>query len=107
MFSVPRPQIVPSAAPTEVLRAAEEVLEVGDGKAAKKNTATPQKLRALATRPLKPTGQPKSLEGLDHFASGLFLGGGLVLAVVLPAVGWTSYVLGKGAFGYLSRLRRN
>jgi len=100
MLSLPRPQYVASPAPAEVLRATEELLD-GAGKG-----VTPQKLRALATRPLKPMGQRKSLETLDFFASGLFTSGGLILAVALPAIGWTSYVLGKGAFGYLGRLRR-
>lgn len=105
MFSVPRPQFVATPAKTDVLRAAEELLDGGKAKPGK-SASSSQKLRVLATRPLKPTGQPKTLEALDFFASGLFLGGGIFLAVALPAIGWTSYVLGRGAFGYLGRLKR-
>ncbi|KAK0643005.1 Aldehyde/histidinol dehydrogenase [Cercophora newfieldiana] len=105
MFSLPRPQFVAPPAQTDVLRTAEALLDVGKAKSGK-GAASSQKLRTLATRPLKPTGQPKTLETLDFFASGLLLGGGLFLAVALPAIGWTSYVLGRGAFGYLGRLKR-
>ncbi|KAK1754701.1 hypothetical protein QBC47DRAFT_384714 [Echria macrotheca] len=70
-------------------------------------TKPKERRRKAALGPLRPTGQPKTLEGLDHFAGALFLGGGLVLAVVVPLVGWTSYVAGKAAVGYFSsRLRR-
>ncbi|KAK4444446.1 Aldehyde/histidinol dehydrogenase [Podospora aff. communis PSN243] len=97
MFSLPRPQYFVSPAPTDVVRVAEDLLG-GKG-------AASQKLRALATRPLKPTGQPKTLETLDFFASGLFLSGGLFLALVLPTIGSASYVLAKGASGYFGRLK--
>ena len=105
MFTLPRPQFVPPATSSQdkVSHAVNELLHPAD-KTSKK--VSPKSTRALATRPLKPTGQPKSLEGTDHFLSGLLVGGGILLAVVVPAVGWTSYVLGKGAWGYLGKWRR-
>ncbi|KAK5657297.1 hypothetical protein OQA88_3359 [Cercophora sp. LCS_1] len=105
MFTVPRPQFVPSPAPIEAARLVDELL-AKDAITGKKKGALNQKIKAFASRPLKPSGQVKSLEELDFFGSGLFLGGGIVLAVVLPALGWTSYVLGKGALGYLGKWRR-
>lgn len=105
MFTLPRPQFVPPATSSQdkLTHAVDELLHLGD-KPSKK--VSPKSVRALATRPLKPTGQPKTLEGIDHFLSGLLVGGGILLAVVVPAVGWTSYVLGKRVWGYLGRFRR-
>ncbi|KAK0741126.1 hypothetical protein B0T18DRAFT_472524 [Schizothecium vesticola] len=93
MFTEPRPQFVPpTAPPTATLRAVEEVLELkvkGGGA-----PANLQKLRTLAAKPLRPTGQPETLVGLDYFLSGLLVGTGVVVAGVVTGV-----VLGRRAWG--------
>ncbi|KAK0613362.1 Aldehyde/histidinol dehydrogenase [Immersiella caudata] len=103
IFSLPRPQYAVAPASTDLLRVAEDLLD--GGKVVSEKGAASQKLRALATRPLKPTGQPKTLATLDFFASGFFLSSGLFLTLVLPTIGWTSYILAKGASGYFGRLK--
>lgn len=97
MFTEPRPQFVaPAAPPTATLRAVEEVLEPK----AKGGRGAPnlQKLRALAAKPLRPTGQPKTLVGLDFFLSGLLIGTGVVVAGVVTGV-----VYGRRAWGVWAR----
>jgi len=84
MFTEPRPQFVPpTVPPTATIAMVDDVL--GDGQKTKKG-GNLQKLRALATRPLKPTGQPKTLVGMEHFFSGLLLGAGVVVATVVTGV---------------------
>lgn len=96
MFSVPRPQFVES--PSETFKKAEQLL------AGSKGVST-SSLRSLAVKPLAPTGQPKN-EMTGFFESGFFLGAGIALTAILPALGWTSYVVGRKGFEYIGRFRR-
>lgn len=100
MFTEPRPQFVPPTAPppTATLRAVEEVLEVPKAKGGRGGALNLQKLRTLAAKPLRPTGQPKTLVGLDFFLSGLLVGTGVVVAGVVTGV-----VYGRRAWGFWGR----
>ncbi|KAK3378388.1 Aldehyde/histidinol dehydrogenase [Podospora didyma] len=88
MFSVPRPQLI-DPVPEPLERLPKSAIRV----------------RALGTLPLRTTEQPGREMG-DFFLSGLFLGAGFALTVVLPVVGWTSYVLGSKGLRFVMRMRR-
>jgi hypothetical protein len=78
MFSVPRPQIV------------------------SKEPEIPNKvdvLRELATKKLKETGQ-KPGYAVGFFEQGIFIGLGVTALVVLPAVGWGMWTVGRQAWKY-------
>ncbi|KAK0719812.1 hypothetical protein B0H67DRAFT_643125 [Lasiosphaeris hirsuta] len=114
MFSVSRPQFVATRSlPKDALQTVETLLDAESAPAStrrfgKRSPApTIQKVRALAMRPLKPTGQVKSMHKTDFFLSGLLIGGGAMLGVVVPVLGWSTWVLGRGLVGYVARLKRN
>jgi hypothetical protein len=95
MFSVARPQFTePLPAP---FRAAEELLAGTKG-------VTAASVRALAVRPLKPTGQPSN-ERIGFFETGMFIGAGITLSVVLPILGYTTWILSRKGFEFISRIR--
>ncbi|KAB5563073.1 Aldehyde/histidinol dehydrogenase [Coniochaeta sp. 2T2.1] len=100
MFCLPRPQFVepPQA---EVFRTVEDVLLVPAGKTAVQSS----RLRALAVRPLQPTGQ-KNKDMLGFFETGFFIGAGITLSVVLPVLGWGAWVVGRKGFDYAVRFRQ-
>ncbi|KAK0635369.1 hypothetical protein B0T17DRAFT_612246 [Bombardia bombarda] len=107
MFSMPRPQYAEPL--PAVFKPAEELLLLQPR--ATDDTEQPllvlakKSARKLATRPLKPTGQPITNDGVGFFESGLFLAGGITLTVVVAAVGWTSWALGRRGWEFVGRLR--
>lgn len=99
MFTFPRPQFIEPV--PEVFRAVEEIVVPTSKKAA----AQGSRIRALAVRPLEPTGQKKN-EMLGFFETGFFTGAGITLSVVLPVLGWGAYVVGRKGLEYAVRLRQ-
>ncbi|CAM1508470.1 Fc.00g053180.m01.CDS01 [Cosmosporella sp. VM-42] len=95
MFSISRPQVI-QALPGSVDKA--EKLIGGE------KGVTAQSLRALAVKPLKPTGQPGN-EFVGFFETGIFMGAGIVLTIVLPVVGFGTYFMGRRGLEYVTRLR--
>lgn len=93
---MPRPQYVES--PQNTFKKAEELL-------AGSKVVSTSGLRSIAVKPLKPTGQPKN-EIVGFFESGFLVGASIALTVVLPVLGWASYVVGRKGLDYASRLRR-
>ncbi|KAK3685688.1 Aldehyde/histidinol dehydrogenase [Podospora appendiculata] len=105
MFSLPRPQFVEPPP-----RAAEDLLRLNGGSGASGSPTgkvLTKHIRALAVRPLAPSGLPAKNRntGIGFFDSGFFIGAGIALSVVLPALGWTSYVLARKGVEYAVRLR--
>jgi hypothetical protein len=96
MFSFSRPQYIEPL--PESFQKAEQML------AGTKGVST-SSIRALAVKPLKPTGQPKN-EILGFFETGAILGASITLTVVLPLVGYTAWMLGRRGFEYAMRFRR-
>ncbi|KAK3359951.1 Aldehyde/histidinol dehydrogenase [Lasiosphaeria hispida] len=114
MFSVSRPQFVATRSlPKDALQTVEALLDAESASAStsrfgkRSPTVTAQKVRALATRPLRPTGQVKSMHKTDFFLSGLLIGGGAMLGIIVPVLGWSTWVLGRGLVGYAARLKRS
>lgn len=107
MFSLPRPQFVEPAPPESPFRTVEEAILVPSTTTGKKATAqgSSLRLRALATRPLAPTGQKKN-EMLGFFETGFFTGAGITLSVVLPVIGWGAWVVGRKGVEYAAGLRQ-
>lgn len=97
MFSVPRPQFVERA--PEVFQKAEELLS---GSSRKATAAT---LREAAVEPLPPM-RVSDNKAVGFFEQGLFTGASVMLSVVLPAVGYSTYLLGRKGVEYALRLRR-
>lgn len=56
-----------------------------------------REIRKQAEEPLPKTGQPLG-HAVGFFEQGIFLGAGLFLTVVVPAVAYGSWVLGRGAW---------
>jgi hypothetical protein len=96
MFSVARPQFV-EAIP-ESISQAEDIL-MGT------SSAQVQGIRMLALRPLKPTGQPKN-NILGCFEMGFLISAGITLSVILPLLGWTSWMLGRKGLECAVKLRQ-
>ncbi|KUI56751.1 Aldehyde dehydrogenase, dimeric NADP-preferring [Cytospora mali] len=97
MFSVPRPQFVEK--PPDVLRKVEELLS-GTSK-----EVTASTLREAAAKPLPPTKQSDN-KAVGFFEQGLFTGAGIVASIIIPAVGYSTYFLGRKGVEYVMRLRR-
>ncbi|ORY71829.1 Aldehyde/histidinol dehydrogenase [Pseudomassariella vexata] len=95
MLSVARPQYVEP--PAEAFAMAKELL---DGS---KKTST-SKIRALAIVPLKPTGQPAN-DHLGFFEAGLVTMGSIVLAIILPIVGFGTWIAARKGVAIASRWR--
>lgn len=98
---MPRPQF--AQGPPPVFQKADDLLSGGAGKAKGKITAST--LREAAVKPLPATGQSENT-AVGFFESGLLTGAGIYLSVILPAVGYTAYLLGRKGFEYAARLRR-
>ncbi|KAH8891372.1 ALDH-like protein [Thozetella sp. PMI_491] len=96
MFSVTRPQFIEPL--PEALQKAEQLLS-GTSKG-----MTSSSLRALAVKPLAPTGQPKNQQ-IGFFESGFFYGASISLPVILSLLGYTSYVLGRKGWELALKLR--
>lgn len=97
MFSVPRPQFVEK--PPAVFQKVEELLS---GSSMKVTTST---LREAAVQPLPPTKQSDN-KAIGFFEQGFFTGATILLSVVLPAVGYSTYFLGRKGVEYTLKLRR-
>lgn len=101
MFSVPRPQFV------EQLPAGFQKVKgllSGEGGKDRGNTTT-SSLRELATKPLPPTGQSDNT-GIGFFESGIMVGAGIYLSLILPALGFTTYFLSRKGLEYASKFRK-
>lgn len=107
MFSLPRPQFVEPAPPGSPFRTVEDTLipSTATSRKAVASGGSSGRLRALATRPLGPTGQKKN-EMLGFFETGFFTGAGITLSVVLPVIGWGAYVVGRKGLEYAAGLRQ-
>jgi hypothetical protein len=99
MFSVSRPQIVEG--PIGIYAQAQQMLQSGKNNMA----ASVSSLHALATKPLKPTGQPKN-ENLGFFETGFLSAFGITLTIILPVLGYTTWVGTRNILELTSRLRR-
>lgn len=97
MFSVARPQYV-EPLPEAFVKAAD--LLGGDSK----NKMTPSAVRALAVKPLKPTGQPKN-EQLGFFEAGFLTMAGITLFGILPIMGYTTWITSRKAIELALRWR--
>ncbi|KAK3327993.1 Aldehyde/histidinol dehydrogenase [Cercophora scortea] len=113
MFSLPRPQFVEPPAAGSPSRAADDLLHLNGGaswsEAPNGKIVTTKNIRALAVRPLAPSGLPAKNRntGIGFFDSGFFIGAGIGLSVVLPALGWGSYALARKGFEYAIRLKNH
>lgn len=96
MFSVPRPQFVEK--PPAAFQKAEELL-LGSSKA-----VTTPTLREAAVKPLPPTGQSDN-KAIGFFEQGFLAGAGVILALVLPAVGYSAFLLGRKGLELTKDLR--
>ncbi|KAI1342620.1 Aldehyde/histidinol dehydrogenase [Xylariaceae sp. FL0016] len=96
MFSRARPQYVEK--PSSAFAEAEKLLEGAKG-------VSTSSIRALAIKPLKPTGQGTNW-GVGFFEQGILLGAGLLLTVVFPAVGYTTWTMGRKGFHLAMNLRK-
>ncbi|KAF6815830.1 putative aldehyde dehydrogenase [Colletotrichum sojae] len=95
MFSVSRPQLVEKL--SGALAKAEQFLCAS-------GSATAPSLRNLAAVPLKRTDQPGNSR-LGFFEQGFVLGASLIMSVVLPSLAYGTWVGGRRAFDYASKLR--
>lgn len=99
MFSVARPQFVEKV--QGGFQKVEDAL-LGSSKASK---ATASKLRQLALEPLPPTGQSEN-KGIGFFEQGLLVGAGIYASLLLPALGFTAYFLGRKGLELVARYKR-
>lgn len=104
MFSVPRPQFVEKVV-AEGFQKVEDVLLSSTSKKTRGSGITTTKLRDLATKPLPPTGQPDN-KGIGFFESGLLVGAGIYASLLLPALGFTTYFLGRKGLELAARYRK-
>jgi len=88
MFSVPRPQFT-SPSKSSSHDPASSILSFNQ-----KDKASIKDIRKLALKPLKPTGQGKG-EAIGFFEQGIITGGMVLFGVVVPAMGYASWVLGR------------
>jgi hypothetical protein len=88
MFSVPRPQFT-NAPKSTSLNPASKILSFDS-----KEKVSMKEIRKLAVKPLKPTGQGKG-EAIGFFEQGIVTGGLILFGVVVPAMGYASWVLGR------------
>ncbi|KAK8041325.1 hypothetical protein PG994_014332 [Apiospora phragmitis] len=70
----------------------------------KKNKMTPSAIRALAVKPLKPTGQPKN-DQLGFFEAGFLTMASITLFGILPIVGYTTWITSRKALELALRWR--
>lgn len=100
MFSVPRPQYVEK--PPREFQVVEHLLSGNSEKS--KHTITASMLRENAVKVLPPTRQSENT-GVGFFEAGLLTGAGIYFSMILPALGFTAYYLGKQGVEFASRLR--
>lgn len=104
MFSVARPQFVERV--RGEFQRVEDVLGSGSSLSkAGKSGITTSKLRELAVKPLPPTGQSDN-KAVGFFEHGLLLGAGIYASLILPALGLTTYFLGKKGLELAARYRK-
>lgn len=103
MFSVPRPQIVEKL--PAVFQKVEDLLFTGDGKGKGKGKVATSTLRAVAVKPLPPTGQSDN-KAVGFFEEGVLTGAGIYLSIILPAVGYGTYFLGRKGFEIAARFKQ-
>lgn len=108
MFSVPRPQFAEK--PPPAFQGIEDLLSggaagTGKGKGKGKGKVTAAALREKAVKPLPPTGQSDN-KTIGFFESGILTGAAIYVSVVLPAMGYTAYFLGRKGVEYAARMRR-
>lgn len=99
MFSVARPQFVQK--PAAALHKADELLSGGPTKGG----LTAAALREAATMPLAPVKQ-SSNKGIGFFEQGILTGAALYLSIILPVVGYSTYILGRKGVEVALKLRR-
>lgn len=97
MFSVARPQFVEK--PPANFQKAEDLLSGSSKK------VTMSTLREAAVKPLPPTKQSEN-KAIGFFEQGLFTGAGIILSVVIPVLGYSTYFLGRKGVEYTLKLRR-
>ncbi|KAK9422114.1 putative Aldehyde dehydrogenase domain-containing protein [Seiridium unicorne] len=95
MFSVARPQFIEP--PPETFAKAEELL-LGSKK------ITTSTIRALAVKPLKPTGQPGNAQ-LGFFEAGFVTMASITFAGLLPVLGYGAWIAGRKGFESALRWR--
>jgi aldehyde dehydrogenase (NAD+) len=91
MFSSSHPQYI--RPPPAEIRVIDEVLGGTDG-------ASLLKLQKSAVEPLLATGQPMGY-ALGFFEQGIFIGLGIALTVILPTLGYGSWVVGSNGWRLL------
>ncbi|CAJ2507695.1 Uu.00g088810.m01.CDS01 [Anthostomella pinea] len=96
MFSVARPQYVEKS--MGAFAKAEQLLEGVKG-------ISTSSVRALAVKPLRPTGQPSNW-GIGFFEQGILIGASLILTVVAPVIGYTTWVTGRKGFQLAMKLKK-
>lgn len=98
MFSSACPQYITS--PPEDLFILDKIIK-GEAKDKGKLVETIQK---AAIKALPATGQHPG-HAIGFFEQGILLGGALFLSVVIPALGYASWVGGSSAWGFVGNLR--
>ncbi|KAI1503560.1 Aldehyde/histidinol dehydrogenase [Biscogniauxia marginata] len=96
MFSVARPQYVEK--PIGTFADVEKLLQGAKG-------INTNSIRALAVKPLKPTGQPSNW-GIGFFEQGILIGAGIVLTIVFPLVGYTTWITGGKGLQLAMKLKK-
>jgi acyl-CoA reductase-like NAD-dependent aldehyde dehydrogenase len=95
MFSVPRPQYITTS--PELFSVSAKILD-------NMNHTSEKAMRSLATAPLAPTGQGKGF-AIGFFEQGLLTGAAVALTVVVPAISYGTYVIGRKCFEYAAKRR--
>lgn len=98
MFTVARPQLVEPV--RGELKDVEGLLDGGSGE--KKGLG--DKLRGLATKELRAMAQPRN-DFPGFFEVGFMTGLGVTASVVLPLIGYATYVLGRRGVEYALKMR--
>ncbi|THV46061.1 hypothetical protein BGAL_0421g00090 [Botrytis galanthina] len=96
MFSSPRPQYI--ALPPADLSLLDKIRAGGS-----ENHELVERIRKMAVKALPETGQAPG-HAIGFFEQGILLGGGLFLSVLLPVLGYVSWVGGRSAWGVVWRL---
>ncbi|KAM0146890.1 hypothetical protein ACHAPC_003279 [Botrytis cinerea] len=97
MFSSTCPQYI--ALPPEDLLVVDKVLAGGS-----ESNELLKKIQKVAVKALPETGQAPG-HAIGFFEQGILLGGALFLSVVVPALGYVSWVGGRSVWGVIGRFR--
>lgn len=89
MFSKPRPQFI--SLPEKSTKLFGSLQNI--------RTASSKELKAAALVPLKPMGQGKGF-AIGYFEQGILSGATVFLSIILPAVGYGTYFVGRKCFEY-------